>query len=53
MWQNLAYPPNISKCTGSIFTKFSQLLEVGMGMIKTAFTLQSSKGHCQLIVRGK
>ena len=38
-------PPNISDCTEPVFTKFSDLVDICMGMINMTFVLQSPKRH--------
>jgi len=42
----MAFPPNISESAGSIFTKFSELVDTFVWMITAIFFLRSPNGCC-------
>jgi len=44
--QNWRIPPIISECTGLILTKFSELVDIRVEVIKLTFFLRSPKGRC-------
>jgi len=44
--KNWRFPPNISKYTRPIITKFSELVALCVGMINLTFVLQSPVGRC-------